>query len=113
MAKSATALANAAEMLGGLASCGGDISSCNTANLESAISQILLNPTDPAAEEAIQAIGSSIQTVYSVTCGGTNNANTDICGDINQAAASAGINMATADIAAIGQALLAQWNPTP
>lgn len=111
MAKSATALSNAAELLGGLASCGGDISNCSTANLESAISQILLDPNTPEAVDALEAIGSSIQTVYSVTCGGTNNANSDICGDINQAAATAGIDISTADINAIGQALLEQWKP--
>lgn len=110
MAKSATALSNAAELLN-LGSCGGDLSGCDTAAIESAINDIIADPNSPAAVEAIEAIGSSIQTVYSVTCGGTNNANTDICGDINQAAATAGIDMSTADINAIGQALLAQWQP--
>ncbi|MFV3408446.1 hypothetical protein ACNH6C_07550 [Bdellovibrio bacteriovorus] len=119
MAKSATALANAADLLGGLGSCGGDIASCDTAAIESAITGLIASISDTndpdydLAVETVSSIGSSIQTVYSVTCSGTNNANSDICGDINQAAATAGINMATADIAAIGQALLAQWNPTP
>ncbi|AFY02749.1 hypothetical protein [Bdellovibrio bacteriovorus] len=113
MAKSATALSNAANSLN-LGSCdGSDISSCDPAAIENAISDILANPNSSAAIEAVEAIGSSIQTVYSVTCGGTNNANSDICGDINQAAATAGIDISTADISAIGQALLAQWNPTP
>lgn len=111
MAKSATALSNAAEILN-LGSCGGDLSGCDTAAIEDAISDILSNPSAPAAEAAIEAIGSSIQTVYSSTCGGTNNANTDICGDINQALAAANItDITNTPISQIGAALLEQWRP--
>lgn len=112
MAKSATALANAASTLN-LGSCGADLASCTTADLEAAITNIIAAPNSSAAVTAIAAIGESIKTVYTSTCSIGNNASTDICSDINQAATSAGIDFATADISAIGQALLAQWDPTP
>lgn len=109
LAKSSTALADAAGKLG-LGSCGADLNSCQSA-LEDTIADILQNPNSTAAIEAVEAIGGSIQTVYSATCGGASVANSSICSDINEAATTAGINIATADIAAIGKALLEQWQP--
>ena len=109
MAKSATVLTNAASVLG----------SCNTANpldcdtqaIEDAINAIILDPTDPANEQTLEAVGSTIQTVYSATCGGTNNGNTDICNDINKALTDAGVSMSGSPID-IGLALLDKWkNP--
>ncbi|UXR64483.1 hypothetical protein EZJ49_15550 [Bdellovibrio bacteriovorus] len=113
LAKSSTALADAADKLG-LGSCGGgaDLSACQN-SIEQAIGEILQNPTVGAAPEAIIAIGESIQTVYTATCGGASVANSSICSDINEAATTAGIDIATADIEAIGKALLEQWQPTP
>lgn len=106
MAKSATVLSNAASVLG----------SCNTANpldcdttaIENAIDAIVLDPTDPANQETLEAVGSTIQSVYSVTCGGANNANSDICGDINKALTDAGVSMSGSALD-IGLALLEKW----
>lgn len=110
LAKSSTALADAAGRLG-FGSCGTDLDGCQS-SIEQAIGEILKNPTVGAAPEAITAIGESIQTVYTATCGGTSVANSSICSDINEAAAAANIfDIATADIDAIGKALLAQWQP--
>nr|BFD64082.1 hypothetical protein BdHM001_27630 [Bdellovibrio sp. HM001] len=111
LAKSSTALADAASKLG-LGSCGADLNSCQSA-IEDTIADILQDPNSTAAVEAVEAIGDSIQAVYSATCGGTSVANSSICSDINEAATTAGINIATADVAAIGKALLEQWQPTP
>ena len=113
MAKSATVLSNAA---GALASCG-DISSCDPAQLESTITSLLTNLTaggaDQAqAEEVISAIVTSVQTVYTSTCGGTNNSNPDICTQINDSVAESGIDISTVDpdeILNIGKELLATW----
>nr|BFD60668.1 hypothetical protein CKG001_27750 [Bdellovibrio sp. CKG001] len=112
LAKSSTALADAASKLG-LGSCGADLNSCQSA-IEDTIADILQNPNSTAAVEAVEAIGGSIQAVYSATCGGTSVANSSICSDINQAAAAAGIDIATEqNLAEIGKALLEQWQPTP
>lgn len=113
LAKSATALAGAANSLG-LGSCSTNLADCDAAAIENVIDRLLNPATDPqVVADTLTAVGSSIQTVYTTTCGGTSSANTDICDDINQAAATAGINIATADLDKIGEALLMQWNSNP
>lgn len=119
LAKSATSLAEAAKNLN-LGSCVAGIDQCNAEDLEQAITDILAEyQTDPnnlsaAAENALESVGGAIQSVYSTTCGGSSSANSQICDDINQAAASAGIDIASSNnFVAIGQALLAQWNANP
>lgn len=108
LAKSSTALAYATDKLG-FASCGADMAACQN-SIEQAIDQILLTPTAGAAPETLIAVGESIQSVYTATCGGTSVANTSICDDINQAAINANIpDIAGADIDVLAQALLAQW----
>ena len=64
--------------------------------------------TQAAAQAQVDAIGSTIQAVYSVTCG-TSNANTSICNSINDGAASLNVDISTATAQDIGNALLEYW----
>ncbi|WP_413295133.1 hypothetical protein ACLSU7_08640 [Bdellovibrio sp. HCB185ZH] len=119
MAKSATSIASAASSLG-LGSCSTDISQCDTSQLESTIEEIqkTLN-SDPGAtlsvseaEAAVEAVASSIQTVYTTTCG-SGSANKDICDPIQKAITDAGVDITdpNLDLVALGKELLSQWKP--
>lgn len=123
MAKSATVLGNAVP---GLSSCATDPASCNTEQIESAITAIVddlsKELSDPAAYDAAvqnaSDIAETIQTVYSTTCSGTSSANSSICGDINEALTTSGVDINTTNLADLGKALLDQWKagqtpPTP
>ncbi|MGE5086305.1 MAG: hypothetical protein ACM3MG_08415, partial [Bacillota bacterium] len=85
MARSATTLANAASQLG---SCS-NISSCDTTQMSTAINSLItdLQSQTPSqnAKDTAEAIASSVQTVYSSTCGTSSSSNQDICGPINTA----------------------------
>lgn len=110
MAKSATVLASMATSLSSCTS----ITDCSAAEIESTIDDLIAGVTgaDPDAEAAVIAIVSSVQTVYASTCGGTNNANSDICGQITSAVAQSNFDITTTDPAellAIGQELLGNW----
>ncbi|UYL08803.1 hypothetical protein B9G69_017305 [Bdellovibrio sp. SKB1291214] len=119
MAKSATSIASAASSLG-LGSCSTDLSQCDTSQIEDTITEIqkTIN-SDPSATmsladatAAVEAIASSIQTVYTTTCG-TTGANQDICDPIKTAIADAGVDITdpNLDLVALGKELLAQWKP--
>lgn len=110
MAKSATILANVAT---GLPSCSSP-ENCDSAAIESTLNSLVtdIQNGDPDAEETVIEIVSSIQTVYTSTCGGNNNSNGDICGQINTAISTSGFDITTTDpteILAIGKELLSQW----
>nr|BFD68273.1 hypothetical protein HAGR004_32950 [Bdellovibrio sp. HAGR004] len=117
MAKSATVLANA---VSSFPSCGTDLSSCDADMIESTINGLLADLSTgsgaayESAVENVSEIAAAVQTVYTTTCNSSSQANSSICSDINQAAAAAGIDIATEEnLAEIGKALLEQWQPTP
>lgn len=117
MAKSATSLAKAASSLS-VGSCS-SLADCDVSEIEDAITQIK-NALDGQAStisvsdatEAVEAIASSIQTVYTVTCG-TGTANEDICGPIKSAITTTGVDITdpNLDLVALGKELLAKWQP--
>jgi hypothetical protein len=118
MAKSATSIASAAASLN-LGSCSTDLSQCDTSQLESTITEIqtalnggTMDMSQAEAEAAVTAIASSIQTVYTSTCG-TGSANKDICDPIKTAIADAGVDITdpNLDLVALGKELLSQWKP--
>ena len=124
MAKSATSIASAANSLG-LGSCSTDLSKCDTSQIENTITAIqdvingTCNVSDPCnnmsqadAEAALESVASSIQTVYTTTCG-TTGANQDICDPIKTAISDAGVDITdpNLDLVALGKELLAQWKP--
>ncbi|MFM6927749.1 MAG: hypothetical protein ACKOX6_04755 [Bdellovibrio sp.] len=112
MAKSATVLANAAKDLGSCAS----ISTCDTTQITTTINDLIADlqggtPTQ-GAMDTVEAIATSVQTVYTSTCGANSSSNQDICGPINSALVDAGININTTntqDLIDLGLALLNQW----
>ncbi|KYG62103.1 hypothetical protein [Bdellovibrio bacteriovorus] len=115
MAKSATLLSNLSG--GAFGSCT-SISDCDSAQIESTINNLIAgltsgDPTEEAeAAEAITQVTEVVQTVYATTCGGTQTANDDICGQINTALGQAGVDIATTDpaeIVELGKKLLEQW----
>lgn len=111
MAKSATVLANAA---GALASCSTP-SGCDAAlqtQMNNLVADLQTGNPSQATIDTVTAITGSIGVVYSATCGGANATNGDICGQINQAAATAGVdisNMTQEQSLALGQELLSKW----
>ncbi|MEN0058296.1 MAG: hypothetical protein AAGB31_05640, partial [Bdellovibrio sp.] len=65
-----------------------------------------------AAQATLVDITSSIQTVYSVTCGGSSSSGSDICKQINTAVSQAGVDIQStdpADLVALGVKLLEEW----
>lgn len=114
MAKSATALSNAALDLG---SCSGGIQTCDATAIQGAITDLLTDLSGtPTAETiaTVEAVGSSIQTVYQSTCGGNAAANEDICNSISSAIQNPppgvpAIDLSTSSSEDIGHALIAWW----
>ncbi|WP_413943267.1 hypothetical protein [Bdellovibrio sp. HCB-162] len=110
MAKSATTLASIAPM----GSCGADLSGCDTAEITQSINDLItgLNANDPDAESTVTTIVTSIQTVYTSTCGSGTSTNDEICGQITSAVSNSGYDIATTDpaqLVAIGKELLQNW----
>lgn len=111
MAKSATILASIAT---GLPSCSSE-TNCDASAIEATLSNLITaldNGNNPAANESVIEIVSSVQAVYSSTCSGNTNSNADICKQINTAIADSGYNVNTqdqAELLAIGKELLSQW----
>lgn len=109
MAKTATVINNFASGSGSLES-----------QIQTGITKILDDLTNGTPEEQEAAIanlanvGGTIQTVYQTTCGGAVSVNTDICGSIDGAIATApgGIDIVNSTPDEIGQALLEYWQNT-
>ncbi|MBO9666103.1 MAG: hypothetical protein J7501_04760 [Bdellovibrio sp.] len=117
MAKSATLLNTIA-----LPSCSGDPDplGCASDAMSTALTALVndFDPNtgtfgDPDNATLAQDVAGSIQTVYSITCSGTNTASSDICGPINDALSAAGIPDITAvspsELIKLGGQLLTQW----
>jgi hypothetical protein len=114
MAKSATVLANAATSL---SSCS-DLANCDTSEIEDTITDLIndLQSGTPSqnSKDTVEAIASSVQVVYTTTCGTSSSSNEDICGPINSALAQAGVDINTTntqDLVDLGLELLKKWKP--
>ncbi|MDG0815585.1 hypothetical protein [Bdellovibrio svalbardensis] len=87
------------------------------ADLETEIANLAAaDPNDPAVAAKLESVGSAIATVYQATCSGSNNANSDICGSIDDALASLppsgdgqSIDLSSTSPAEIGKQLVDFW----
>lgn len=107
MAKSATILKTAAS----LASCGTP-GACSAATISDGIDKLLGSNGAPPQVEDVVKIVDSVSTVYEISCSSANSANSEMCKQIDSAAATANVdinNLSAADKEELGKKLLEQW----
>lgn len=80
-----------------------DPSTFTPTNVQKALTDLALSGT------ANPVVGSAVQTVYGVTCPSGSQANTDICNQLNSAAATYGVSFTTSTPTQIGNALVNYW----